>query len=208
VRSTQNRILQTTLASLCGLGLVVGGAACAKQDKPGVATAATNGAAQTGSAGAGSAGATSWTAYDAAMTAYAACLSDHGLPGVRYAGHKASALELYQEMSGLPAGTTDRYVPEFGAAVQACKDKLPQRDLRPEPYAKPTMDPSDLADARAMAKCIREQGVSDYPDPDPDPEKNGSQKYMDAKPGMYPKVEAAGKVCEQKLGITDKHPNG
>ncbi|MET9962042.1 hypothetical protein ABZ128_23815 [Streptomyces sp. NPDC006326] len=47
------------------------------------------------------------------------------------------------------------------AAQEACKDKVPPPHS-PEPAA-----PEVLAAARAESECLREQGVTWYPDPDP-----------------------------------------
>ncbi|WP_329380925.1 hypothetical protein OG625_16105 [Streptomyces sp. NBC_01351] len=47
------------------------------------------------------------------------------------------------------------------AAAEACKDKLPPM---PSPQQ---ADPQVIAEARAEAKCLRENGVAWFPDPDP-----------------------------------------
>jgi hypothetical protein len=53
------------------------------------------------------------------------------------------------------------------------------------------MTPEDLAKARALAKCMRENGVPEYPDPDPE---TGAfalpEKQLDVT-----KLQAAGKKC-------------
>ncbi|MEU4427893.1 hypothetical protein AB0F81_45340 [Actinoplanes sp. NPDC024001] len=62
------------------------------------------------------------------------------------------------------------------AAEEAC------RQYAPDGGEKPRMDPELLEQARQMAKCMRENGVPNFPDPDPD----GSSVVDGSKVGMGP----------------------
>ncbi|MCA2217599.1 hypothetical protein [Jidongwangia harbinensis] len=65
----------------------------------------------------------------------------------------------------LRAGDADKpgspEVKKMEAAAEKCRELLPNGG---EP---PKMSPEDVTKMRAMAKCVRENGVPDFPDPDP-----------------------------------------
>ncbi|MFC9296100.1 hypothetical protein ACFTWH_12140 [Streptomyces sp. NPDC057011] len=85
-----------------------------------------------------------------AETAYYDCLGDNGV-------------KITHADGGAPRVDKDdpSVKDKLPAAQEACKDKVP-----PAPSAPPA-DPKRLAAALAESKCLREQGVSWYPDPDP-----------------------------------------
>jgi hypothetical protein len=117
---------------------------------------------------------------------------------VRYTGHKASAKGEEEEMSGLPADTAQKLYPAF----EKCDKKGPGRRDRPEPFAQHTMSAAELAEQRALAKCIREHGFPDYPDPDPQGHSTPN-KYSDNKVGQDPKLDDAIKTCSRQVGIPE-----
>jgi hypothetical protein len=192
----RNRLLGLALAPVVGAALVIGCAACGTKSKPGVASAAgQNG----GPAASGAARATSWAAYDKKEEEYAACLRDHGLPNVRYTGHKDSATSPDDEMSGIPADANKVVYPAF----EKCTVKGPGRGDRPEPFAEYTMPAAELEQQRAVARCVREHGFPDYPDPDPHPGPGSPNKYSNNKAGQNPKLDEAFKTCRRQLGIPE-----
>jgi hypothetical protein len=74
------------------------------------------------------------------------------------------------------------------AAVETCKEFLPNGG---EP---PKMDPAALEQARQMSKCMRENGVPNFPDPGPDGEIKIDGNKLGTGPGE-PDFEAAEKAC-------------
>ncbi|RZU76808.1 hypothetical protein EV384_5498 [Micromonospora kangleipakensis] len=108
----------------------------------------------TGEADSGTAGL--WDAYDKQKQNLATCLNEKGLTEVRYLGHD----NLMMEFSGWP----DTLTPD----LDECFEKWPALDppVKDTPR-KPTEE--QLRAGRAIAACMRDNGVPDYPDPDPDP---------------------------------------
>lgn len=82
--------------------------------------------------------------------AYYDCLADHGVKLTR-TDYGAPRVDKDDESAKA----------NMPAAQEACADQAP-----PRPSPRPA-DPSVLAAARAESQCLREQGVSWYPDPDP-----------------------------------------
>jgi hypothetical protein len=85
------------------------------------------------------------------------------------------------------------------AALEACKDKLPNGG---DP---PSMSPEQLDQLRAFAQCMREHGVDV---PDPEPGGNGIMISRSGGPGPDdPTVKAAQEACHGKLpgAITEQH---
>jgi hypothetical protein len=78
------------------------------------------------------------------------------------------------------------------AASEKCRPLLPA-DVGGEPGK---MSPEELARMRTLSKCMRDNGVPDYPDPDPE---TGAialpEKYQDGS-----KLQAAGKKCAGESG--------
>jgi hypothetical protein len=80
------------------------------------------------------------------------------------------ALELPEKVG--PDGkvkTRDKTEPKFQAAVEKCYKKLPPA-IEPEPEP---LTPEMLARERDYAKCMRDNGITGYPDPKPTPEDPG-----------------------------------
>ncbi|BCJ44832.1 hypothetical protein GCM10010168_16450 [Actinoplanes ianthinogenes] len=86
---------------------------------------------------------------------------------------------------------------DFEAAQQACKQWAPDRATGEKPNAE------DMEKIRQMAKCMRENGVPNFPDPNPD-----GGIGIDKKLGIDPEsptFKAAEKKCEQFMpGPRDK----
>lgn len=107
--------------------------------------------------------------------AFAQCMRDNGVPD--YEDPKAAAKGGM--VAAQPASPDD---PAFAAAAEKCRPLLPNGG-EPEP-----MSEEERAAALAFAKCVRENGVEDYPDPDaagrpgdydlPDPEDPGYEDTM------------------------------
>lgn len=74
------------------------------------------------------------------------------------------------------------------AAMQKCKKHLPNGGEPPKP------DPEQLEKLRKYAKCMRENGVPDFPDPDPDGGLRIDGDKLDIKPDD-PRFQAAEKAC-------------
>lgn len=139
----------------------------------------------TGEADSGTAG--QWDAYDKQKQNLATCLNEKGLTEVRYLGHDNPMMEF----SGWP----DTLTPD----LDECFEKWPALDppVKDTPR-KPTEE--ELRKGRAIAQCMRDNGVPDYPDPDPDPapvdfatlrrQKQEIQARM-----AEPAYQAAAKIC-------------
>lgn len=142
--------MRTAKVAALGLLLTLVSAGCAQGDNdgPGVATAG-NGAANT------SASPTAKASRDPdAPLKFAKCMREQGLtwfPDPDTSGRTAIRI---------PKGFD---VKKLEAAQQACKEFAPGMDGDGD--AKP--DPEALENMRQMAKCMRENGVPNFPDPEP-----------------------------------------
>lgn len=173
-----------TARLLLGLLLTVTAAACAggNDDGKGVATA------QSGNATA-AAGPSTAAAGDAeAPLKFARCMREQGLtwfpdPDTNGRTHIK-----------MPKGVTRQ---QFEAAEEACKEFAPGRD------AGGPADPAMLEQVRQMAKCMRANGVPDFPDPQSD----GSIQIERGKIGMEPD-DPAFKKAEQKCAQYRPQPAG
>lgn len=127
-----------------------------------------------------------WDAYDRQKENLATCLNEKGLQ-VRYLGH-----DNVMDFSGLPDGDP---TPE----MIECFERWPALD---PPVLDVPEKPSEeqLREGREVAKCMRENGVPDWPDPDPHPAPvDGAtlrrQKDEHKAKMQQPAVKAAAKVC-------------
>ncbi|GAA0491647.1 hypothetical protein Ade02nite_22310 [Paractinoplanes deccanensis] len=75
-------------------------------------------------------------------------------------------------------------------AQEACKEFAPNGGERPAP------DPEMLEAARQMAKCMRENGVPNFPDPQPDGSIRLDTKKLGTGPGD-PTFDKAEEKCQQ-----------
>ena len=92
---------------------------------------------------------------------FAACMRENGIdmPDPETDGE---GRVLFRGPGGDEEGGTPPDREKFQAAQQACKQYLPNGG---EP---PKMDPEQVEKARQFAKCMRENGVPNFPDPQPD----------------------------------------
>lgn len=77
---------------------------------------------------------------------------------------------------------------KMNAAVEKCREFLPNGGEAPKASAE------DLAKAREYAKCVRENGLPDFPDPDPE---TGRFKIDPDKSKAFDKMSEASEKCQQ-----------
>jgi hypothetical protein len=168
------------------LVLVLGLSACGSSSAgTGVATAPTTtattatGAAATGAAASSSAAKASMSAQEQGV-AYAACMRKHGIdmpdPSKNGGPH-------INQNSG---GSATQDLRKVNAAMAACKSLLPAG----ENLVKPPAD--SVAALRALAKCMRANGIPKFPDPGAD-----GQLMIDKNSGIDP-TSAAFKAAQTK----------
>jgi hypothetical protein len=115
--------------------------------------------------------------------AYAKCMREHGIfdfPDPQTGGDTAIQAE--------PGSDLDKRNPEFKAANEACSSLLP-------PPPSNENQQQEFADMLAYAKCMREHGITDFPDPQP-----GGGLDISASQGSdldpnNPRFQAANKAC-------------
>jgi hypothetical protein len=126
------------------------------------------------------------------MRRFAQCMRDNGIdmPDPQTDGE---GRVLFGGPGAGEEGGTPPDREKFDAAQQACKQYLPNGG---EP---PKMDPADVEKVRAYARCMRENGVPDFPDPQPD---GGLRIEAGPNTGIDPRGEAfqaSEKKCEQYM---------
>jgi hypothetical protein len=219
MKAMRNRVLGIALVPLVGLGLTFACVACGQKTEPGVASGGTP--ASSGASGA--AGGGSWAAYDTTMRAFVTCMHEHGKTGVRYEGHKDTALTFDDELSGMPKGAPVAAAPvgqsqsldARSACMQATFGDRSYPGNRPQPYTQPTVPADERVKNQAFSKCMREHGFTDYPDPDPAigevrslPPRYGTDddNKADVKEKI-PGLRAAAKTCYAQTG-KEQHEGG
>ncbi|MEU8005164.1 hypothetical protein AB0B66_28745 [Catellatospora sp. NPDC049111] len=177
VSRRSGRGIRYAALAACGPLLVAMLAACGSGDPE--TTAEADSAASSGSEGL-------WDAYDRQKQNLAKCLNEKGLQ-VTYLGHDTLA-----DFSGIPDGDP---TPE----MIECYEKWPALDA---PVLEVPEKPSEerLREDREIAKCMRENGVPDWPDPDPNPAPIDGATLRQAKEDhkarmQQPAVKAAAKIC-------------
>ena len=80
--------------------------------------------------------------------------------------------------------------PQFQAAQEACKDKLPSGLLRGTQPATPEQIEAQLT----FANCMREEGVANFPDPSPEGGFDINDPNLDLR---TPQVEKAMEACRE-----------
>jgi hypothetical protein len=150
-------------------------AGCANDNKsPGVATA-NGGATPTASAEA------SESPGDGLK--FAQCMRDNGLTWFKDPDPDEKGFSIH-----IPRGTDKAKVDK---AMEACRKYMPNGG---EP---PKLDPATVAKLREFAKCMRENGVPDFPDPKAD---GGLEIKAEPGSGLNPESAAwkkADKACDQ-----------
>jgi hypothetical protein len=115
------------------------------------------------------------------LVAYSQCMRDHGIP--RFPDPD-SAGRLKMDFAN--GGDLDPNSAQFRAAQTACKSLAPPQSQD---------DPQQGQEWLEFAKCMREHGIANFPDPRPDGRlllpQNGS---IDTK---SPQWQAADKACKQ-----------
>jgi hypothetical protein len=115
--------------------------------------------------------------------AYAQCMRDHGISDFPDPGASGGIAIPAQRGSDL-----DPDNPQFKAADDACKSLLPQPPSEEQQQ-------QDFADMLRFAQCMREHGITDFPDPKP-----GEGISISADQGSdldpnNPQFQAANKAC-------------
>lgn len=170
------------LAALCMGGL----AACTQAADAGIPTARDDQATAAGAANTAPAEATpaAQEPADAALT-YSQCMRENGLSAFPDADAEGRIR--------LKLGSIDPDSVVFREASDAC------RSLAPAGWGDATADPGDAEVMLAFARCMRENGLPEYPDPDPDAGlqiRIGPDSALDPND---PKVQAALERCEPLL---------
>jgi hypothetical protein len=93
-------------------------------------------------------------------------------------------------MAGIPAmpAGDEAVAKKLDAAMEKCRELLPNGGEPPKASAE------DLAKARDYAKCIRENGLPDFPDPDAE---TGAFRLDPGKGGDLDKLPEVAKKCPQ-----------
>jgi hypothetical protein len=172
--------IRTALA----LGLLLTLAGCAAQTEGnGIATA--DGAPKATA----TATATAQTDDPDAPLKFAKCMREHGMswfPDPQPGG----GLQI-----NIPAGTDKDKV---DAAMAACKKFMPNGGAPDRP------DPAQLEQARQMSQCMRDHGITNFPDPSANGQMMLDRNKLGTGPGD-PKFDAADKACAQ---YRPKAPSG
>lgn len=163
-------------APLLGVLLALVLAACAHESKddPQVASA------QNATATAGPSASAS-SDPDAPLK-FSQCMRDHGITWFPDPDKGSMTINI-------PRGTDPK---KMEAAQEACKK------FQPDGGVPHKMSAEDLQQARAMSKCMRDNGVPNFPDPDPD----GRLQVDGAKVGMGPgdpAFDKAAKLCSKYM---------
>lgn len=168
-------------------------------DEPGVATAASGGAQPTSST---TAQASVIAEYVAAVRGYVTCMREAGI-NLPDPGPKGEI-----DFSALGDAGTLKRDPKFVAAGEKCKNLLPPVPEELQDKG-PPLTAEQIGYAREYAKCMRANGVPDFPDPGPDGRSSGWPT------GQITEQQAAaafraGQICEPVLGgrpPTTPNPN-
>jgi hypothetical protein len=150
------------------------------------------GCSSAGGDGIASAGGTSSAAQGTAQVSdeeqareFAKCMRDHGidLPDPQPDGN--GGFDWGAGMAGV-----DFNDPAFQEAINACRDKLPGggREVLD--------DPEVQAQLQEFAQCMRDNGMTDFPDPDPEGGFGGAFAELDRN---SPEFQSALDACRDKL---------
>jgi hypothetical protein len=167
---------RTTIALAVFLAMT--SAACAQSTKsdPQVASA------QKGTASAGPSASASASEDPDAPLKFSQCMRAHGITWFPDPADGKMSVHI-------PKGTDPK---KMEAAQEACKQFAPNGG---EP---PKMSAEDLQQARDMAKCMRENGVPNFPDPDPDGGIRIDGSKIGTGPGD-PTFDKAEKACDKYM---------
>jgi hypothetical protein len=164
------------LAGLAGVVVAVAlaVAACGGGKTAGVASL--SGATQTTNAGNANSG------KGQAALNWARCMRQHGinLPDPQFDAQGHSQQQL-------PSGAQTKS-PKFKAADQACQKYLPNGGALEKP------NPQEQQQMVQFARCMRQHGIADFPDPD-----NGHFQWPGSPERDTPKFKAAQQACERAV---------
>jgi hypothetical protein len=124
----------------------------------------------------------------------AQCIRDHGVPGLPDPTVENGRLIL-------PSGATDNIPQDQGdAAMAACRsiaNRLPPSALGDNGDAsRAPLSAADLAKARQLAQCLRQHGLTDFPDPSADGVFDLTGTSM-AHEGKSERMRVAFEACQQ-----------
>ena len=187
-RPSVGAMLLWLLAALC-IGTL---AACTGATDADIPTASDSQAASSGEANSAQAEPTPTAVdpADAALT-YSQCMRENGLPNFPDADAEG-------RIRISPPGSIDPDSAEFRGASEAC------RDLAPAGWGEADVGPGDAEALLEFTRCMRENGVPDFPDPDPSTGVRnmfGRDSKLDPND---PKVKAALEICEPLLEDSQK----
>jgi len=179
---------RTVAASILVLALASAGCARTGTNDPQVASA------QSAAAKAGASPSATASHDPDAPIKFSRCMREHGISW--FPDPKDGKMSIR-----IPQGSDRK---KFEAAQEACKQFMPNGGEMRKP------SPEELEQARQMAKCMRENGVPNFPDPAPD----GGIAIDSNKLGIGPddpswkKAEAACSQYMPKGAQTEKHVEG
>jgi hypothetical protein len=167
-------------------------AACTQATDAGIPTASDSQTASPGEANSAQAEPTPTAEdpVDAALT-YSQCMREHGVSNFPDADAEG-------RIRISPPGSIDPDEPVFREAAEAC------RPLAPAGWGESNAGPGDAEALLEFTRCMRENGVPDFPDPDPN---TGVRNIFgrDSKPDPNdPKVQAALESCDPILEDSQK----
>jgi len=125
-----------------------------------------------------------------AQLKFAQCMREHGMTWFKDPDPSVNGVRI-----NVPAGQDKAKV---DAAMAACKKFMPNGGTPPK------MSPEMLEQGRQMAKCMREHGFPNFPDPKPDGGIQIDGNKLGGGPGQ-PKFDAAEKACDK---YRPKPPSG
>ncbi|WP_433301706.1 hypothetical protein ACQP2F_06870 [Actinoplanes sp. CA-030573] len=165
-----------TAAALLLLPALVTACGQAAADDPQVASAGK------GKASASASPSASHSADPDAPLKFARCMREHGITWFPDPGNGKQSIAI-------PQGTDAK---KFEAAQEACKQFMPDGGQVHKPSAE------DLQAMRDQAKCMRDNGVPNFPDPQPDGGLMIDPRKLGTGPGD-PTFDKAQKTCEKYM---------
>ncbi|GAB2596436.1 hypothetical protein Aab01nite_71690 [Paractinoplanes abujensis] len=169
--------MRTGKVWLAGLMMVLAAAGCAAPDDDGDGVAT----AQTGAATAAASPSAAATFDEDAPLKYAQCMREHGMTW--FPDPQPDGRMMIKTPKGLDPT-------KFEAAREACQEFAPEGGEGGQP------DPELIEKARQMAKCMRENGVPEFPDPQADGSLQLDRGKMSVGPGD-PAFDKAEQKCSK-----------
>jgi len=139
-------------AGLASIALALALAGCGGSSSPGIAHLSTAKRASSASPESSSSSSQGPASLQQVLIAFAKCMRSNGVPSFP----DPNARGLFQVRAGM-----DRSSPLFAAAQAKCHNLLPEGG----PGTGPPPSPQTLARFLNIARCMRQHGVSNFPDP-------------------------------------------